>query len=82
MSFFVSEGAIVGGREDGVYGRHYRHGPHKEDNEIQLLSLTAKGHKELRQPGGSSLILPGCESRLGGHYCLHEHPFGSVLWEK
>lgn len=34
----------MGGR---VYGRRYLRGPHGEDNEIQLLSLTAEGHEDL-----------------------------------
>lgn len=34
--------------------------PHKEDNEIQLLSVTAEGHEELYRPGASTLILPEC----------------------
>lgn len=56
---FESERPIVEGKEDGVYGRRHLRGPHKEDNEIQLLSVAAKGHKELHRPGASALILPG-----------------------
>lgn len=44
---FVCDRSIVEGWEDGVYGRRYLRGPHGEDNEIQLLSLTAEGHEEL-----------------------------------
>lgn len=43
---FVCERPIVEGEEDGVYGRRYFCGPHNDDNEIQLLSLTAEGHEE------------------------------------
>lgn len=45
--------------KDGVYGRRYLRGPHKEDNEIQLLSVTAEGHEELYRPGVFAPILPG-----------------------
>lgn len=55
---FVGERSIVERKEDVVDGRGYLHGPHKEDNEIQLLSVTAKGHEELYRPGAFTLILP------------------------
>lgn len=39
-------------------------GPHRPDNEIQLLSVTAEGQEETLGPGASTLIFPGREKRL------------------